>query len=158
MRNLKHRQSLAAEHVDFHKLIYSINRYFGSLHRRAFPYITTNVCAELFYEYSSNEKCSNKSNTKKDRDTKKWDISDPTGSARCSGWQKNTLSPPSMSDAHDFLACVEWQKGHGYVPVLHVSSVSAISGAEYKWDAVWCTLSSPRYLLLWNAAVTSLNI
>lgn len=62
-----------------------------------------------------------------------------------------------MSDAHDFLAWVEWQKGNGYVPVFHVRSVSAVSGAEYKWDAVWCTFSSPRYLLLWNAAVTSLN-
>lgn len=73
-----------------------------------------------------------KKKIKKGRETKKWDISDPTNSSRCSGWQRNTLSPPSMSDAYDFFACVECQKGHGYVPVLRVSNVSAISGAEYK--------------------------
>lgn len=96
--------------------------------------------------------------TGKDKETKRWDVSDPTSSTRCSGWQKNTLSPSSMCAAHDFLACVDWQKGHGCVPVPHEGSGSAISGAEYKWGAVWCALSSPRYLLLWNAAVTSLNI
>lgn len=45
---------------------------------------------------------------------------------------RKSFSPPSMSDAHDFFARVECQKGHGCVPVLHVSNLSAISGAEYK--------------------------
>jgi len=43
----------------------------------------------------------------KDREAKKLDISDPTSSARCSDWEKNTLSPSSMCDAHDFLVYAE---------------------------------------------------
>lgn len=137
----------------------SISRCLVSLCRwEAFSYTTTNVHSGLIHEYSSNEKCSNKSNkkrTKRQRD--EMSLVQQVAPGAVAGRKTPCHLPPCLMHM-TFLACAGWQKGHGCVPVPHEGRISAISGAEYKWGAVWCTLSSPRYLLLWNAAVTSLNI